>query len=260
MKRSEHILQELQEISPVVAEINPLLPYQVPEVYFDTLSSVIMARIATGGHEENSLLLGAGRQMPQEVPDGYFENLAGSILAKINTTQEQSVEDELKELSPIVAGISKTNVYEVPAGYFQELGTTFTAPKKETKVVALFSKKVWMQLAAAAVVFTMIAFGTNFFSQKSTTSESVATDDAVPPATTEKQFNNELATLSDDAIISYLKLTADAKDIEKISESIDHNTLPEESDYMDDVFLDSLMKELEHTETITLPEIETDTK
>lgn len=259
MKRSNHILQELQEISPVVAGINPLLPYQVPEVYFDTLSSVIMARIAAGGHEENSLLLGAGRQMPQEVPDGYFENLAGTILGRINAAQEQSVEDELKELSPLVAGISKTNVYEVPAGYFQELGTSFTAPKQETKVIALFSKKVWMQLAAAAVVFTMIAFGSNFFSKESGTSEPVASID-VPPATSEKQFNNELATLSDDAIISYLKLTADAKDIEKISESIDHTTLPEETDYMDDVFLDSLMKELEQTETITLPEIETDTK
>ncbi len=261
MIRSKDILQELEDISPVVAQLNPMAPYQVPEVYFDTLSSVIMARIAAGGQEENSLLQVAGKQMPQDVPAGYFENLADDILSKINTKQEQSVNDELNELSPVLAAVSKTNVYEVPAGYFDGVAATVAAQTTTaTKVVSIFSRKLLMRYAAAAVVFTMIAFGISFFMNNKTTV--IDTAHIIPPQT-EKQFNNELATLSDDAIISYLEMTSDVKDVEKISESIDQSKLPEETDYMDDVFLDSLMKQLEQPEAdnnTTEPQTETETK
>lgn len=261
MTRSNDILQELENISPVVAKLNPMVPYQVPEVYFDTLSSVIMARIAAGGQEENSLLQVAGKQMPQDVPAGYFENLADNILSKINIQTEQAVAEELQELSPVLAGISKTNVYEVPAGYFDGVAATVAAQTTTaTKVVSIFSRKLLMRYAAAAVVFTMIAFGISFFMNNKTTV--IDTAHIIPPQT-EKQFNNELATLSDDAIISYLEMTSDVKDVEKISESIDQSKLPEETDYMDDVFLDSLMKQLEQPEAdnnTTEPQTETETK
>lgn len=262
MTRSKDILKELEDISPVVAQLNPMVPYQVPEVYFDTLSSVIMARIAAGGHEENSLLQVVGKQMPQDVPAGYFENLADDILSKINRKQEQSVNDELKELSPVLARISKTNVYEVPVGYFDGIAATVaTQTTSATKVVSLFSRKLLIRYAAAAVVFTMIAFGINFFMNNQTTVND--TVDIISPIKTEKQFNNELAALSDDAIVSYLEMTSDVKDVEKISESIDQSKLPEETDYMDDVFLDSLMKQLEQPEAnnnTTEPQTETETK
>jgi gluconate kinase len=58
-------------------------------------------------------------------------------------------------------------------------------------------------------------------------------------------------------------MTSDEKDVEKISESIDQSKLPEETDYMDEQFLDSLMKQLEQPETdnnTTEPQIETETK
>mgnify|MGYP001424447664 CR=1 FL=1 len=263
MTRSNQILQELENISPVVAQLNAVVPYQVPEVYFDTLSSVIMARIATGGHEENSLLQVAGKQMPQDVPVGYFENLAISILSKINTNQDQTVSGELNELSPMLARISKTNVYEVPVGYFDGIAATVaTQTTTATKVVSLFSRKLLIRFAAAAVVFTMIAFGMNLMLQQQSTAAPFKIT-GVDPIKTQKQFNNELAALSDEAIVSYLEMTSDAKDADKISESIDQTTLPEESDYLDDVFLDSLMKQLEQPEaTINpiAPQTETETK
>lgn len=263
MTRSKDILKELEDISPVVAQLNPVVPYQVPEVYFDTLSSVIMARIATGGNEENSLLQVAGKQMPQDVPAGYFETLADDILSKINKQQEQSVMEELNEWSPLLASISKTNVYEVPAGYFDGVAATVAEQTTTaTKVVSIFSRKLLIRYAAAAVVFTMIAFGMNLMLQQQSTSAPFKIA-GVEPIKTQKQFNNELAALSDDAIVSYLEMTSDAKDVEKISESIDQTTLPEESDYMDDVFLDSLMKQLEQPEAnsnTTEPQTETETK
>lgn len=261
MTRSKDILQELENISPVVAQLNPMVPYQMPEVYFDTLSSVIMARIAAGGQEENSLLQVAGKQIPQAVPAGYFENLADNILSKINIQTEQAVAVELQELSPVLAGISKTNVYEVPAGYFDGVAATVAAQTTTvTKVVSIFSRKLLMRYAAAAVVFTMIAFGIKLMLQQQSTVAPFKIA-GVDPIKTEKQFNKELAALSDDAIVSYLEMTSDAKDVEKISESIDQSKLPEETDYMDDVFLDSLMKELEQPETnINTTETQTETE
>ena len=97
--------------------------------------------------------------MPQDVPAGYFENLADDILSKINTKQEQSAIDELNELSPVLARISKANVYEVPVGYFDGVAATVaTQTTASTKVVSIFSRKLLIRYAAAAVVFTMIAF------------------------------------------------------------------------------------------------------
>ena len=115
---------------------------------------------------------------------------------------------------------------------------------------------------AAAVVFTMIAFGISLMLQQQSTVAPFKIA-GVEPIKTQKQFNNELAALSDDAIISYLEMTSDVKDVEKISESIDQSKLPEETDYMDEQFLDSLMKELEQPETdnnTTEPQTETETK
>ncbi len=261
MTRSIDIVKELEEISPVVAQLNPMVPYQVPEVYFDTLSSVIMARIATGGHEENSLLQVAGKQMPQDVPAHYFENLADSILSKINTQTGQSVADELQELSPVLTGISKTNVYEVPDGYFNGVAETVTAQTTDTKVVSISSRKLWIRYAAAAAVITMIAFGINLITKQQTIPGNPFKIAGVEPIKTQKQFNNELASLSDDAIVQYLEMTSDTKDVEKISESIDHTTLPEETDYMNDAFLDSLMQQLEQPETtINTNEVQTETE
>jgi hypothetical protein len=248
MTRNTDILKELEEISPAVANLNAQTPYSIPAEYFETLASVIMARIAAGGTEENSVLTVAGKLMPQDVPDGYFNNLSGDILSKIKMQNEQSVADELKELSPMLAGISKTNLYEVPAGYFE----TFTVqPYKsisDSKVVSMFSRKVFMQYAAAAVVFVLIAFGINFFSSQNNIIKETT---IVPKSLTDDQFNNELAKISDDEIINYLNQTADSKDAITIATLIDKSELPDEADYMDDEFLNSVMQELEKTDKKT---------
>jgi hypothetical protein len=237
MTRNTDILKELKEISPAVANLNAQTPYTIPSEYFETLASVIMARIAAGGTEENSVLTVAGKLMPQDVPDGYFNNLSGDILS--------SVADELNELSPMLAGINKTNLYEVPAGYFESFTVKPYKSVSDSKVVPMFSRKVFMQYAAAAVVFVLIAFGINFFSnQNNITNETTI----VPKSLTDDQFNNELAKISDDEIINYLNQTADSKDAITIATLIDKSELPDEADYMDDEFLNSVMQELEKTD------------
>lgn len=248
MKRSTEILKELEQISPAVAQISEETPYQVPVGYFDTLDTVIMARIAAGGIEENSLLYVAGKQMPLDVPQGYFDTLSDSILSKIKAQQNiQTATEELSELSPLLAGLSKANLYEVPAGYFENLSVGITEKTTETKVVSMFSRKVWIRYAAAAVLFGMIAFGINFFIQQ----PSNGLVDFIPEIKTEEQINKELAQISEDEIINYLKMTSDSKDVAAISSVVDQSQLPSEADYMDDAFMESFMKELEQTENKT---------
>lgn len=242
MTRSTDIVKELEDISPVVAQLNAALPYQVPEVYFETLSTVVMARIAAGGNEENSLLQVVGKSMPLDVPAGYFNSLADSILTKIKTASS-TVTAELQELSPVLAAIGNSNVYEVPAGYFDTVADTVTAQvKPPAKIVSLFNTRTWLRYAAAAVVISMIAFGVNYAVQKNTT-------DVAGTIKTEAQFNTQLASISDDAIIDYLQMTADTKDAESMKQLIDGTQLPEEADYIDEEFLDAFMKELETKQT-----------
>ncbi len=249
MTRSTDILKELEQISPAVAQISEETPYQVPVGYFDTLDTVIMARIAAGGIEENSLLQVAGKQMPQDVPQGYFDTLSDSILSKIKAQQNiQTATEELSELSPLLAGLSKANLYEVPVGYFENLSAGITEKTTETKVVSMFSRKVWIRYAAAAVLFGMIAFGINFFMQQPSSNGPVVN---IPEYKTEEQINTELAQISEDEIINYLKMTSDSKDVAAIASVVDQSQLPTEADYMDDAFMESFMKELEQTETKT---------
>ena len=245
MTRNTDILKELEQISPAVAQISEETPYQVPVGYFDTLDTIIMARIAVGGIEENSLLIVAGKQMPQDVPQGYFDTLSDSILSKIKAQQSiQTVTEELNELSPVLAGLSKEILYEVPAGYFENLSAGITEKTTETKVVSMFSRKVWVRYAAAAVLFGMIAFGITFFIQQPT--NGLVAD--IPEIKTEEQINTELAKISDEEIINYLKMTSDSKDVAAITSFVDQSQLPAEADYMDDAFMESFMKELEQTE------------
>jgi len=248
MNHNTDILKELEQISPAVANLSASNLFTIPSEYFETLPTVIMARIAAGGTEENTVLSVAGKQMPQEVPEGYFNTLSSNILSKIKTQTDHSVAEELNELSPLLAGISKHNLYEVPAGYFETFTVQPYKSVSDSKVVSMFSRKVWMQYAAAAVVFVLIAFGINFFSnQNNFTKETTI----VPKSLTDEQFNKELAQISDDDIINYLNETADSKDAITIATLIDKSELPDEADYMDDEFLNSVMQELEKTDKKT---------
>lgn len=131
------------------------------------------------------------------VPDGYFENFAVSVLSKIKENKAISVEDELADLSPLLAGLSKKmplsvpenyftslaneipvligndplpsilqevcrkNPYTFPSGYFENLSTQIlnkVTAAPGAKVVSI-GRPRWMRMAAAAVVIGIIALG-----------------------------------------------------------------------------------------------------
>lgn len=244
MKRSVDILNELNEVSKVVAEVSAQNPYSIPEGYFETLPGVIMAKVIAGGDNEQTFLSVAGKESPMEVPTGYFDNLSDSILAKIKT---QEAVNEIRELSPLLASVQSINVFTVPGGYFETLDQQLIAGIVPAKapVVSLFSRK-WTRYAAAAAVLSMIAFGTWFLLNKQTTRMDSVVAQGLK-IKSEQQFNEELATVDQSEILSYLKMTGEVKDAETISSLVDQSNLPSEVDYMDPEFLDSFMKELETT-------------
>lgn len=143
---------------------------------------------------------------PYFVPQGYFEGLTEAILMKIKA-QNVSAAEEIAELSPLLAGLSKkmpfslpqdyfrTSIediplitseneesamlsyigkempYEVPSGYFESLPEEIfskISPKK-AKVVP-YRRKVVRMMAAAAVMGVMAVAGIFYFRDNGTQS------------------------------------------------------------------------------------------
>ena len=160
MKFDNDILNELQQLSPLLAELPKTNVFVVPGGYFETLSATILLCIKNDaviidhakvedvpeGYFENlsstilnkikeqqinagvngpttiSALLQSAQHIKQfEVPDGYFENLSVNILDKINIQQANTAMEEIELLSPLLYNIKHTNVFEVPDGYFNHV-------------------------------------------------------------------------------------------------------------------------------------------
>jgi hypothetical protein len=112
------ILNELNEISPVVAQVGFQNPYEVPAGYFEGLPEHILALVKG---DESSPVLPAKDLNPYSVPQGYFENFATSLLQRIKAHEAVSAKDELEALSPLLSGLSKKTPFSTPEGYFDEL-------------------------------------------------------------------------------------------------------------------------------------------
>ncbi len=116
MENRIDILNELKGLSPVIADMEKVNVFTVPDGYFEMLGENILMNVK----EETGALLGSiVNQSSMQVPEGYFENLADSILSKIKIQDDTLT--ELKELSPMLYNIPNKNVFTVPQGYFENL-------------------------------------------------------------------------------------------------------------------------------------------
>lgn len=133
---------------------------------------------------------------PFAVPDGYFQGLPAAILERIKSSQTVSVNDEIKEISPLLAGISRKMPYSVPSSYFIDAVDDLSFVKEErksallssinkkmpfsvpqgyflnlsnqvlekvgqhqgAKIVPLFARR-WMRVASAAVIGGLLVLG-----------------------------------------------------------------------------------------------------
>ena len=259
MKHSEYILNELKEISPLLAEIEKMNVYTVPESYFSGLDKQILekAKNATSSilpASDTSYF--ASETHFLDVPDGYFDNLAGNILKKIKSLQIENAGEELRQLSPVLYAVQNENVFSVPAGYFDTLPGTILhsiQPSTQAKVVAINAIKkrslVW-NYAIAAMLTGVMAVSALWITNKSFKLTPVISEVKNIPSyvldanqfKNEQQLNEGIASLSDDEIIKYLEVTGTNADDDVLAAGIPENELPEERDYLlDEKTLDTFL-------------------
>ena len=143
-----------QGVPPVTTDLNDKA---IPEGYFDQLSASILDKIKSNetAKEEiralSPVLSDLQGNQVFEVPVGYFSQFASTV---IDTIQNTSYEDELKELSPVLHAIQNANVFEVPVGYFASLPETILQKVKtpSTRVVDMRIRNLFIKYAAAAII------------------------------------------------------------------------------------------------------------
>jgi hypothetical protein len=134
MEISNNILNELKELSPIVAAIQKVNVFTVPNGYFERLEEDILMGVREGG---NSLLNPVTTPSPLQVPQGYFDSLADNIFNKIKVGESAAA--ELKTISPTLYNIQNKNVFTVPQGYFKSLHSVIVnnINKEETAATEL---------------------------------------------------------------------------------------------------------------------------
>lgn len=117
------ILEELKEISSVVAGLPANMPYQMPAAYyFNALASEILHQVRVPEQEETpGTWLPTASQHPYKVPEGYFENFAGNMLGRVKAMEASTLQEETEALSPLLGGLNKKVPYGLPEEYFAEL-------------------------------------------------------------------------------------------------------------------------------------------
>jgi len=205
MNNRENILEELREISPVIAGINKTEVYKVPFLYFEYLPKKILSKIKG---EEN--ITSNNSAYTTKPPEGYFETLADKVLLKIKQQEKATeIENELAEVAPFLNTINKTNIYTVPSGYFDLFKVVPHESGKKAKVVTLqsFSRK-FLRYAAAAIITTIIALSAYLFYDKNVNS--------TPASATNTNISSAVKSLSNDEILEYLKTHSNSANVTQV--------------------------------------------
>ncbi len=246
MQNSIEILNELQELSPLLAAMDKVHVWEVPSGYFDNLPAVVWAAV---NEEKNSL------PQPQRsftVPQNYFDDLPNAIMNKIKSAENFSA--ELTALSPVIAHIQRNNIFYVPDGYFEQLPQIILQKvKPAAKVVWMQRSKTMLKYAVAAVVTGVIALGIYKYAgtDKTAPAESASATPLEPSIEkgkrmNEQQFTAALNNLSEEEISQYLVQNGNEADVALLTSTIDENSLPSEEDYLlDEKTLDHYLHDIE---------------
>ena len=118
MKISPYILNELEQISPLLASMEKVNVFHAPDGYFDELHE----RISTYALLNDTPALDVEKKQTQQVPEGYFDALSDTILAKIKATYTDAEKEE--SLSPELLSLKDKNVFTIPENYFETLSSS----------------------------------------------------------------------------------------------------------------------------------------
>ncbi len=143
MVNRKEIWNELKEISPLLAKLEPIEVFQVAPGYFDAFAADTLSLIRAGENPSSSgelnsissLIGSAGKEQLFSVPAGYFEGLASGLLNKIHNKVKNpepvSVDDELETLSPLLSKLERKSPFSVASDYFDKFPDNALAGSKE---------------------------------------------------------------------------------------------------------------------------------
>ena len=206
MSSSEDILNEMKEISPLLADMVRTNPYTLPKGYFERLPGTVLQKI------QDAPVLLPGLPHTYQVPDNYFETLPDSILSKLQTNAVELTE-ELEMVAPILNQISKKPVLSLPDGYFEALQPLDVIDQPGTaKIVTFRNYSRWIQYVAAAMVTGILVTGAFIFTDSNSYLEQ------------EKKVRTEMRGLPDTAKDAGI-LKPDADNSEEVADNIPENSL-----------------------------------
>lgn len=245
MEKASEISNELQGISPFLANIDKINVFEVPEDYFKLLDERISTTVLLTGNKKNEI---------QKVPQGYFEGLSNKILSAIKNTED--AKGEIKNISPVLFSLKDKRTFTVPEHYFENFSdNVFKKIKpKKSKVISINRSTRWWRYAAAAVIAGIIIIGAlQIFNKKSISDNAgqISLASANVPDyiklsfqyKTPAQLDNGIASLSDGDIVNYLQQHGNVLDDDLISNNIDTTELPDAADYLiNDSTLNNFLK------------------
>ena len=242
MNKSSNIRQELESISPFLAESDLELPYEVPSAYFENFPALMLSLLKTteivyevDPADEFSPILHVDKSNPFTVPADYFENLAGDILSKIKGAEETPAQ-ELRNISPLLAGIPKSNPYFLEDNYFQNLTLPVEKDKKPAKA-RVYVMETWKRFAAAAVFAGIILTSIVFYFNKTMSDQTQVVNNGTNlKPLTEKALSDFLAIddlellpvpLNEDENVSFALIDINENTINEVLQTIGDNAIKE---------------------------------
>jgi hypothetical protein len=124
VKNDNEILNELRQLSLLVADLSRENMLRVPENYFEQLSGIIMLRINSMQPDEafSFHLPAIDKNISFSAPPaGYFEGFAEKLLIRVKAEAGDNVDQELENLSPFLSKMKRETPFSVPQNYFKEL-------------------------------------------------------------------------------------------------------------------------------------------
>jgi len=244
MNRTEEILNELKSISPLLAGIEKINVFHVPEGYFNELHLRITAYTILNNISSSDNI---NKINFQQVPLGYFDTLSDSILAKVKAAYAESADEELRKLSSLLYSLKNENVFSVPAGYFESFSNVIVEKVKQpsAKIISISKGYAWWKYVAAAVITGIIAVGSlqifNKFSKGRSGNSSDSASTELPGYVqnsfqykTEEDINAGIAKLSDADIVNYLEKNGNVMDNSLLMNNTDVSEMPNQTDYLKD--------------------------
>ena len=232
MNQSNEIIKELQGISPMLAQMQKVNVFEVPEGYFIRLAEKMTTRILL--EEKDSFNF--DKRNTQQVPEGYFDSLSDVILSKIKKEEAENNEEDFQKSFPVLHSLKNKNVFTVPENYFEGVSHQIINKIKSHQPAKVISMKTrWWKYAAAAIIAGIITIGSlQIFNSSRDGGQIPSYVESSFQYKTPEQVDEGIASLSDDEIIKYLEKYGSIMDNDLLIKDVDVKELPATEDYLID--------------------------